>query len=32
MPPLVRRYLKTAVAFLIVGVALGVYMLARQEL
>ncbi len=32
MPPLVRRYLKTAVAFLIVGVALGVYMLARREL
>jgi cbb3-type cytochrome oxidase subunit 1 len=32
MPPLVRRYLKTAVAFLILGVALGVYMLARREL
>ena len=32
MPPLVRRYLKTAVAFLIFGVGLGVYMLARREL
>jgi heme/copper-type cytochrome/quinol oxidase subunit 1 len=32
MPPLVRRYLKTAVAFLIFGVALGVYMLGRREL
>jgi len=32
MPPLVRRYLKTAVGFLLFGVALGVYMLARREL
>ncbi len=32
MPPLVRRFLKTAIGFLILGVALGVYMLARREL
>jgi hypothetical protein len=32
MPPLVRRFLKTAIGFLIVGIALGVYMLARREL
>jgi cbb3-type cytochrome oxidase subunit 1 len=32
MPPLVRRYLKTAIGFLILGVGLGVYMLARREL
>lgn len=32
MPPLVRRFLKTAIVFLIVGIALGVYMLARREL
>ena len=32
MPPLVRRYLKTAIGFLIFGVGLGVYMLARREL
>jgi hypothetical protein len=32
MPPLVRRYLKTAIAFLVFGVGLGVYMLARREL
>jgi hypothetical protein len=32
MPPLVRRYLKTAIAFLLFGVGLGVYMLARREL
>jgi heme/copper-type cytochrome/quinol oxidase subunit 1 len=32
MPPLVRRYLKTAVGFLIFGVVLGVYMLAEREL
>lgn len=32
MPPLVRRYLKTAIAFLIFGVGLGVYLLARREL
>ncbi|HYC31434.1 MAG TPA: cbb3-type cytochrome c oxidase subunit I [Gemmatimonadales bacterium] len=32
MPPLVRRYLKTAIAFLLTGIGLGVYMLARREL
>ena len=32
MPPLVRRYLKTAIAFLVFGVGLGVFMLARREL
>jgi cbb3-type cytochrome oxidase subunit 1 len=32
MSPLVRRYLKTAIGFLIFGIALGVYMLARREL
>lgn len=32
MSPLVRRYLKTAIAFLVFGVGLGVYMLARREL
>jgi cbb3-type cytochrome oxidase subunit 1 len=32
MPPLVRRFLKTAIVFLLLGVALGVYMLARREL
>ena len=32
MPPLVRRYLKTAIGFLVFGVGLGVYMLARREL
>ena len=32
MPPLVRRFLKTAIGFLIFGVGLGVYMLARREL
>lgn len=32
MPPLVRRYLKTAIAFLVFGVGLGLYMLARREL
>ena len=32
MPPLVRRYLKTAIAFLLFGVGLGVYMLAQREL
>ncbi len=31
MPPLVRRYLKTAVAFLALGVVLGVWMLAARE-
>jgi cbb3-type cytochrome oxidase subunit 1 len=31
MPPLVRRFLKTAVGFLLFGVGLGVYMLARRE-
>jgi heme/copper-type cytochrome/quinol oxidase subunit 1 len=29
--PLVRRYLKTAIAFLGVGLALGVWMLVRRE-
>src|SRR5262245_9716394 len=32
MPPLVRRFLKTAIVFLFVGIALGLYMLARREL
>ena len=32
MPPLVRRFLKTAIVFLLVGIALGLYMLARREL
>ncbi len=32
MSPLVRRYLKTAIAFLLFGIGLGVYMLARREL
>ncbi len=32
MPPLVRRFLKTAVGFLVFGIGLGVYMLARREL
>ncbi len=32
MPPLVRRYLKTAIGFLLLGLALGVYMLAQREL
>ena len=32
MSPLVRRFLKTAIGFLIFGVGLGVYMLARREL
>ena len=32
MPPLVRRYLKTAIAFLMVGIGLGLYMLAQREL
>jgi hypothetical protein len=32
LPPLVRRFLKTAIAFLLFGVALGFYMLARREL
>jgi heme/copper-type cytochrome/quinol oxidase subunit 1 len=32
MPPLVRRYLKTAIGFLLFGIGLGVYMLARREL
>ena len=32
MPPLVRRFLKTAIAFLLFGIALGVYMLVRREL
>ncbi len=32
MPPLVHRYLKTAIGFLIFGIGLGLYMLARREL
>lgn len=32
MSPLVRRFLKTAIGFLIFGLGLGVYMLARREL
>jgi cbb3-type cytochrome oxidase subunit 1 len=32
MPPLVRRFLKTAIGFLIFGVGMGVYMLAQREL
>ena len=32
MPPLVRRFLKTAVGFLLLGLVLGVLMLARREL
>ena len=32
MPPLVRRYLKTAIVFLMVGIGLGLYLLARREL
>lgn len=32
MSPLVRRYLKTGVLFLILGLAQGAYMLARREL
>jgi cbb3-type cytochrome oxidase subunit 1 len=32
MPPLVRRYLKTAIAFLIFGIGLGLFMLAKREL
>ena len=32
MSPLVRRYLKTAIAFLLLGIGLGLYMLARREL
>jgi heme/copper-type cytochrome/quinol oxidase subunit 1 len=32
MPPLVRRYLKTAIAFLVFGVGLGFYMLGHREL
>lgn len=31
MPPLVRRYLRTAVAFLAAGLALGVWMLVSRE-
>ncbi|HET7423048.1 MAG TPA: hypothetical protein VFJ92_05775 [Gemmatimonadales bacterium] len=32
MPPLVRRYLKTAIGFLLLGLALGINMLAQREL
>jgi cbb3-type cytochrome oxidase subunit 1 len=31
MPPLVRRYLKTAIAFLAVGVLVGAWMLVARE-
>ena len=32
MSPLVRRFLKTGIGFLLFGVGLGLYMLARREL
>ncbi len=32
MPPLVRRYLKTAILFLAVGLAIGLTLLVRREL
>jgi heme/copper-type cytochrome/quinol oxidase subunit 1 len=32
MPSLVRRYIKTAIAFLIVGLAIGGWMIVRREL
>jgi cbb3-type cytochrome oxidase subunit 1 len=32
MSPLVRRFLKTAIGFLLFGIGLGLYMLARREL
>ena len=32
MPPLVRRFLKTAILFLLFGIGLGVCMLIRREL
>lgn len=32
MSPLVRRYLRTAIAFLLVGLSLGAWMLIRREL
>lgn len=32
MTPLVRRFIKTAVGFLLLGVLLGVYLLIRREL
>jgi heme/copper-type cytochrome/quinol oxidase subunit 1 len=32
VPPLVRRFLKTAILFLLFGIGLGVYMLVRREL
>ena len=32
MPPLVRRFLKTAIVFLLVGIVLGLYMPARRDL
>lgn len=31
MPPLVRRYLRTAIAFLAIGLALGVWIMAARE-
>jgi cbb3-type cytochrome oxidase subunit 1 len=31
MNPLVRRYIKTAIAFLVIGLALGVWMLIARE-
>jgi len=32
MHSLVRRYIKTAIAFLVIGLAIGVWMIARREL
>ena len=32
MTPLVRRFIKTAIVFLMIGVSLGLYMLVRREL
>jgi heme/copper-type cytochrome/quinol oxidase subunit 1 len=32
VPPLVRRYLKTAIGYLMLGIGLGLYMLVRREL
>ena len=32
MYSLVRRYIKTAIAFLVIGLAIGVWMIARREL
>lgn len=32
MPPLVRRFLKTAIAFLLAGMTIGLWMLVRREI